>query len=103
MNVIETQSRAKFSWAYGADDPRRTAGPSTPPADEVLADPASEFQDGEAVVLIPLIIEKHRSVRANISIDLGLLEALDEAAERHGLTRSGFIASAVLDKLQAGG
>jgi hypothetical protein len=77
--------------------------PAPRPADEVVSDPASEFQDGEAVVLIPLIIEKHRSVRANISIDLGLLEALDEAAERHGLTRSGFIASAVLDKLQAGG
>jgi Ribbon-helix-helix protein, copG family len=33
-------------------------------------------------------------VKANISLDAGLLEAIDEEAERRGITRSGFLASA---------
>ena len=37
----------------------------------------------------------------NLSIDAGLLEAIDAEAERRGLTRSSFLASAALDKLMA--
>lgn len=68
---------------------------------KVLTDPEAAFnaKAGEAAVMIPLLIDKGRSVRANISIDLGLLEAIDAEADRRALTRSAFLASAALDKI----
>jgi len=36
---------------------------------------------------------------ANLSLDAGMLEAIDEAANARGLTRSAFIASAVREKI----
>ena len=57
-------------------------------------DPASE-----SLMLIPLLLDRARPVKANISLDAGILEAIDEEAARRGLTRSGFLASAALDKI----
>lgn len=51
------------------------------------------------VIYIPLLLDKSRPVRANISLDAGLLAAIDEEAARRGLTRSAFLASAALDKI----
>ena len=39
---------------------------------------------------------------AKLPVDAGLLEAIDEAAEAHGLTRSAFIASAAREKITRG-
>jgi predicted RNase H-like HicB family nuclease len=68
---------------------------------EILADPDArpDLARSESVVLIPLVLDKGRSVRANVSLDAGLLEAIDEAAASLGLTRSAFLASAARDKL----
>lgn len=52
------------------------------------------------LVYVPLVLDKRRSVKANISMDAGLLEAIDEAAKERGLTRSAFLASAALDKIE---
>jgi hypothetical protein len=52
--------------------------------------------------MIPLLLDKARPVRANISVDAGTLEAIDEEAERRGLTRSSFLASAAMDKIRGG-
>jgi predicted RNase H-like HicB family nuclease len=54
-------------------------------------------------VYVPLLLDKKRSVRANISLDAGLLEEIDRAAAEHGLTRSAFLASAALEKIADGG
>ncbi len=51
--------------------------------------------------MVPLLMESGRSVKANISLDQGLLEAIDEAAKRIGVTRSSFLASAARDKIAA--
>ncbi|RUV56524.1 ribbon-helix-helix protein, CopG family, partial [Mesorhizobium sp. M1A.F.Ca.IN.022.02.1.1] len=40
------------------------------------------------------------SVRANLSLDAGLLAAIDTEASRRGLTRSAFIASAAREKIE---
>jgi len=53
----------------------------------------------ESFVMLPLLLDQARSVKANISLDAGLLEAIDEEAELHGLTRSSFLASAARDKI----
>ena len=54
-------------------------------------DVKSAFQDGATVVLVPLIRVTGRSVKANLSIDAGVLAAIDEEAARRKLTRVGFI------------
>ncbi len=67
----------------------------------IMDDPEAEYsaKAGETFVMIPLISDKGRSVRANLSLDAGLLEAIDEEAKRRGLTRSAFIASAAMEKI----
>jgi hypothetical protein len=57
--------------------------------------------DGAAFISVPLLREYGRPVKANISMDKGLLDAIDAAAARLGLTRSAFLASAARDKIFA--
>lgn len=58
-------------------------------------DPAS----GEAAVIVPVVMDAGRTVRANLTFDAGLLEAIDAEAARRGLTRSAFLASAARQQL----
>ena len=68
---------------------------------EIVQDPAAEFDPAaEILVSVPLLLDRGRPVKANISLDAGLLEAIDEEAERRGLTRSAFLSSAALDKIE---
>ena len=46
---------------------------------------------GAGLATIPLVRETGRPVKANLSIDSGVLAALDEEAGRRNLTRSSFI------------
>jgi predicted RNase H-like HicB family nuclease len=64
---------------------------------KVLA--SGEVEPGESVVLVPLVLDSGRTVRANLTMDGGLLEAIDQAAEQSGVTRSAFIATAAREKL----
>jgi predicted RNase H-like HicB family nuclease len=57
--------------------------------------------EGAVLIAIPLLIESGKSVRANISMDQGILAAIDSAAAERGLTRSSFLASAALEKIRA--
>jgi predicted RNase H-like HicB family nuclease len=54
------------------------------------------------IVWVPVLRDAGRPVKANLSLDAGLLEAIDTAAEAHGLTRSAFIASAAVEKIKQG-
>ncbi|MCW2315332.1 putative RNase H-like HicB family nuclease [Rhodoblastus acidophilus] len=71
------------------------------PAPSSVADVLArgEIGEGETAVLVPLVLDAGRSVRANLTMDAGLLEAIDDAASRGGVTRSAFIASAAREKL----
>ncbi len=66
---------------------------------EIVA--TEEIEGGEAAVLIPLLLDSGRTVRANVTFDAGLLAAIDEAAQQRGLTRSAFLASAAREKIEA--
>ncbi|OIR02391.1 hypothetical protein GALL_155490 [mine drainage metagenome] len=57
--------------------------------------------EGEALVVIPLERDSGRVVRANITVDSGLLADIDRAAKMRGLTRSAFLASAAREKISA--
>lgn len=67
---------------------------------QILA--SDEVGPGETTVLVPLLLDAGRVVRANLTFDAGLLEAIDEAAKSRGLTRSAFVASAAREKIEAG-
>jgi predicted RNase H-like HicB family nuclease len=68
------------------------------------ADPeiAAALAQGAAITIVPVLRDAGRPAKANLSLDAGLLQAIDEAAEAHGLTRSAFIASAARDKIKKG-
>ncbi len=58
-----------------------------------------DLEAGEALVIVPVVIDAGRTVRANLTMDAGLLAAIDEEANRRGLTRSAFVASAAREKI----
>ena len=68
------------------------------------ADPdvAAALAAGSAITMVPVLRDAGRPAKANLSLDAGLLKAIDEAAEAHGLTRSAFIASAAREKIKQG-
>lgn len=70
--------------------------------DAILADPEfAEDRQGAIVTSLPLIRDLGSTTRINVSLDLGLLEAIDATAKRRKQTRSAFIASAVRKELSS--
>lgn len=66
----------------------------------LLADPSlAEERRGATLATIPLVRDRGRSVRVNISMETGLLEAVDSEARARGMTRSAFIAGAVRNEI----
>jgi predicted RNase H-like HicB family nuclease len=63
---------------------------------EEIVDDSSLREDREGALLsaVPLVRDRGSSTRINVSLDLGLLEAIDSAARRRKQTRSAFLASA---------
>jgi len=74
-------------------------------AEKLRADPevAAALAVGGILAYVPLVLDAGRPVKANLSLDAGLLNAIDEAAARHGLTRSAFLASAAREKIESEG
>lgn len=77
----------------------RFVAPKARSVSEIVA--AGEIEAGEVAVLIPLLLDSGRTVRANVTFDAGLLEAIDQAAGQRGLTRSAFLAGAAREKIEA--
>ena len=77
------------------------ARPKARTMSEILASGEIDVAAGEAAVLIPVLIDEGRTVRANLTFDAGLLGAIDAAASERGLTRSAFLASAAREKISA--
>jgi predicted RNase H-like HicB family nuclease len=82
---------------------RETKGEAAPKArtlTQILKSETIDAQQNEVAVLISVILDTGRTVRANLTFDAGLLEAIDAEATRRGLTRSAFLASAARDRLE---
>jgi predicted RNase H-like HicB family nuclease len=73
------------------------------PLRQIIDEGELDVAAGEIAVMIPLLLDSGRAVRANLSLDAALLAAIDEAAKVRGLTRSAFVASAARDKIMAEG
>ena len=74
-------------------------------AETLRADPeiADALAKGAALAIVPLLVDAGRPAKANLSIDAGLLTAIDEAAKARGLTRSAFLATVAREKIESGG
>src|SRR3569833_703274 len=81
-------------------DGRRPPKPRT--VEQLRKDPdvVDDLANGSFFVSIPLVMDIGRSARANISIDAGLLSAIDEAANRSGKTRTNKQTTTTHDKLK---
>ena len=102
--TLANAASAAAAWAEVA----RTDGDRVPKPrsiEALRADPevADAIKAGGALMIVPLILDDARPVKANLSLDAGLLRAIDDAAEARKLTRSAFIASAVRQKIVAEG
>ena len=56
------------------------------------ADVAQDLAEGAFLLAVPFIQLSGRSAKANITMDAGLLNAIDHTASERGLTRSAFLA-----------
>ncbi len=67
--------------------------PPPRPAEELRRDPEvlEALRDGASLAVVPLIRDSGRPAKANLSIDAGILAAIDEEAARRKLTRSALI------------
>jgi predicted RNase H-like HicB family nuclease len=86
----------------------REAGKDIPPARsvaELRGDPeiTADLAPNDSFIALPLVIETGKPMRANISLDAGMLEAIDAAAKRRGVTRSAYLVSAAKQKILAEG
>lgn len=61
----------------------------------------SELAKGAFLARIPFIEDDTRVVRANVTFEKGMLDAIDAAAKERGLTRSAFLASAARKDIEA--
>jgi len=71
-------------------------------AEDAIAEIAEAIAEGAALAIVPLLLDAGRPAKANLSIDAGLLAAIDEAAQARGLTRSAFLATAAREKIESG-
>jgi len=83
--------------AGGEELPRPTPADTLRKRKEI----ARALANGALLAVVPLVMDASRPAKANLSLDAGLLQAIDEAATAKGLTRSAFIASAVREKIVA--
>jgi hypothetical protein len=69
---------------------------------EIASDPsvAQELASGSYLIAVPLVTAKNRSVRVNLSLDKGIVDAIDAAAQMRGLSRSSFLAEAAQNEIR---
>jgi predicted RNase H-like HicB family nuclease len=69
---------------------------------EVASDPlvAEDLASCSHLIAVPLVTAKNRSVRVNLSLDTGLVDAIDAAARLRGLSRSGILAEAAQNEIR---
>ena len=74
--------------------------PAPTPVESIMSDPQWAEERVDAVIAaVPLIRDRGSTARINVSLDLGLLEAIDAEAKARKQTRSAFLASAARREL----
>ena len=84
---------------FYAEDFDNLPAPSSIETIRNLPEVSDELKAGAYLVSIPLLKNKGKSARINITMDKGLLEAIDDAAAQRKMTRSGFLAQAAVKEI----
>jgi predicted RNase H-like HicB family nuclease len=82
---------------------RTTKGLALPKArslSQIMKAGEIETANNEIAVIVPVILDQGRTVRANLTFDAGLLAAIEAEAECRGLTRSAILAKSARDRLE---
>ena len=96
--IADAMSAAR-DW-IGHRETRGEAPPKARTLAQILKVEKIGAASNEAAVIVPVVLDAGRTVRANLTFDAGLLEAIDAEAARRGLTRSAFLASAARERLE---
>jgi predicted RNase H-like HicB family nuclease len=90
--AIANAADAMRDWVDATESKGGTI-PAPRTRESVAEDPdaAEMLGEGALVVRVPLVRQTGRPIKANLSIDAGVLAAIDEEAKRRKLTRSAFI------------
>lgn len=67
--------------------------------DQVRTKCADELAAGGSLIAVPYIVNENRVARVNLSIERGILDAIDKAAAERRLTRSAFVAQAARNEI----
>ena len=68
--------------------------------DEIQQLAADDLNAGAFLIAVPRIKNANRIARVNLSLDRGMLDAIDKAAAERSLTRSAFISQAARNEIQ---
>ena len=68
--------------------------------DVIAAEVAHDLAAGAFLVAVPRVTSAGKPVRVNLSLDRGMLDAIDAAASARRLTRSAFLAEAARNEIQ---
>jgi predicted RNase H-like HicB family nuclease len=92
-NMDDLVANAMEALSLWAED---EAMPKPRAIEQIVADPdiATELSAGAFLISVPFAANDARLVTANISMERGMLKAIDAAAKRRKLTRSAFLAQA---------
>jgi predicted RNase H-like HicB family nuclease len=91
------EALALHVWGMEADGDQI---PEPRPLEEIVNDREfAEDLEGASFALVALVRDLGSTTRINVSLDLGLLRAIDEEARSRGQTRSAFLASAARREL----
>jgi predicted RNase H-like HicB family nuclease len=77
--------------------------PAPSPHGDLVAreDVKAALAEGAYLVSVPLIDNDTATVRANVTFERGMLQAIDQTARARGITRSAFLASAARHEIEA--
>ncbi len=90
--ALSAAGAAMTDWASTYEGAGETL-PAPRTAEELSRDPevAAALAEGACWASVPLVRASGRTVRANLSLDEGVIAALDAAADARGVTRSGMV------------
>lgn len=93
-DVPANASEAVMLYLEGEKAPK----PST--IDKIRDIAADDLADGAFLLAVPYVYVSNRPQRINISIDRGILDAIDAAATSRKLTRSAFLTEAARNEIE---
>lgn len=90
--ALDNAQKAMREWVELTEEEGRRI-PAPRPVEKLRRDPdvMEALAEGAMIASVPLIRETGKPVKANLSIDSGVLAALDEEAKARDLTRSGMV------------